>query len=174
MKRLFKIKAICFFACAFLVSAAAMAQTEKKPIPSPRDSVSGVVAGSHIKIWYGSPSVKGRKIFGGLEPYGKVYRAGANEATIFTTSKDITVEGKSLPAGSYAFFVIPVEKGPWTVIFNKTAKQMGAFKYDESQDQLRVMVTPKHTSLRERMVYLIDKNGFSMNWDTISIPVSIK
>ncbi|GAC1303755.1 MAG: hypothetical protein NVSMB24_10210 [Mucilaginibacter sp.] len=151
-----------------------MAQTGKTAIPSPRDSVSGIVAGSHINIWYGSPSVKGRKIFGGLEPYGKVYRAGANEATIFTTSKAITVEGKSLPAGSYAFFVIPAEKGAWTVIFNKTAKQWGAYKYDQAQDQLRVMVTPKHTSLHERMVYLIDKNGFSMNWDTISIPVSIK
>ncbi len=174
MKRLFKIKALCFFACAFLVSTAAIAQTAAKPKPSPRDSVSGVVAGSNINIWYGSPSVKGRKIFGGLEPYGKVYRAGANEATIFTTSKDITVDGKPLPAGSYAFFVIPAEKGPWTVIFNKTAKQWGAFDYDQSKDQLRIMVMPKQTSMHERMVYLIDQNGFSMNWDTTSIPVSIK
>jgi hypothetical protein len=174
MKRLFKIKAACFFAFALLVSAAAMAQTEKKPIPSPRDSVSGVVAGSTIKIWYGSPSVKGRKIFGGLEPYGKVYRAGANEATIFTTSKDITVEGKSLPAGSYAFFVIPAEKGAWTVIFNKTAKQWGAYKYDEGQDQLRVTVMPKKTKMHERMVYRIKKHGFSMVWDKTRIPVSIK
>src|ERR1700712_888498 len=174
MKRLFKIKAICFFACAFLVSAVAMAQTEKKPIPSPRDSVSGVVAGSHIKIWYGSPSVKGRKIFGGLEPYGKVYRAGANEATTFTTDKNIMVEGKSLPAGTYAFFVIPAEKGPWTVIFNKTAKQWGAFKYDESKDQLRVMVLPEKIDLQERLIYLITKDGFSMNWENTSVPVTIK
>src|ERR1700712_3019336 len=130
----FKIKALAFFACAFLLSSVAIAQTGK-PIPSPRDSVSGTVAGSHLKIWYGSPSVKGRKVFGGLEPFGKVYRAGANEATTFTTTKNITVEGKNLPAGTYAFFVIPVENGPWTVIFNKTAVQWGAFKYDQSKDQ---------------------------------------
>lgn len=172
MKQLFQLKAMCLFVCAFLVSSAAFSQS--KPIPSPRDSVSGEVAGSHIKIWYGSPSVKGRKIFGGLEPYGKVYRAGANEATTFTTSKDITVEGKRLPAGTYAFFVIPTEKGPWTVIFNKTAKQWGAFKYDESKDELRVMVMPKKISLQERLVYKINKHGFSMDWDTVSIPVSIK
>jgi hypothetical protein len=172
MRRLFELKALCFFACAFLVSSMAFGQA--KPIPSPRDSVSGTVAGAHIKIWYGSPSVKGRKIFGGLEPWGKVYRAGANEATTFTTDKDIKVEGQTLPAGKYAFFVIPMENGKWTVIFNKTAKQWGAFNYDQSKDQLRVMVTTKTISLHERMVYVITKGGFSMDWDTTSVPVSVK
>ena len=172
MKKVIQFKATLFFICALFVSSMAFAQ---KSIPSPRDSVSGVVAGAHIKIWYGSPSVKGRKIFGGLEPYGKVYRAGANEATTFTTDKDITVEGKTLPAGTYAFFVIPVEKGPWTVIFNKTAKQWGAFKYDQNQDQLRVMVTPKEDNpMHERMVYLITEHGFSMDWDKTSVFVSVK
>jgi hypothetical protein len=171
MRKLFPLKALSFFVCAFLLSSMAIAQ---KSIPSPRDSVSGTVAGAHIKIWYGSPSVKGRKIFGGLEPYGKVYRAGANEATTFTTDKNIMVDGKPLPAGTYAFFVIPAEKGQWTVIFNKTAKQWGAFKYDESKDQLRVMVTPKEIPLQERMVYVINPHGFSMNWDKTSVPVSIK
>jgi len=174
MKKLIQLKALSFLLVALFVSSAAMSQSMPKTIPSPRDSVSGTVAGANIKIWYGSPSVKGRKIFGGLEPYGKVYRAGANEATIFTTDKDIVVEGKTLPAGSYAFFVIPTEKGDWTVIFNKTAKQWGAFNYDEKQDQLRVMVTPKETELHERLVYVINEHGFSMIWDKTSIPVSIK
>jgi|SRR6185437_5247374 len=174
MRKLFQLKALSFFVCAFLVSSVALAQNAPKPIPSPRDSVSGTVAGSHIKIWYGSPSVKGRKIFGGLEPWGKVYRAGANEATTFTTSKDIKVEGKTLPAGTYAFFVIPQEKGAWTVIFNKTAKQWGAFNYKESADQLRVTVMPKEVPLHERLVYVITKGGFSMDWDKTSVPVSIK
>ena len=174
MKKLLRFKALTLLVVACLVSFAATAQKMSGPLASPRDSVTGTVAGSTIKIWYGSPSVKGRKIFGGLEPYGKVYRAGANEATTFTTNKDIKVDGKDLPAGTYAFFVIPAEKGQWTVIFNKTAKQWGAFKYDESKDQVRVMVTPKMTSMHERMVYLIDKTGFSMNWDKISIPVTIK
>jgi len=174
MKTLFQAKALAFFLCALLVSSVAVAQKSAKPIPSPRDSVSGKVAGANIKIWYGSPSVKGRTIFGGLEPWGKVYRAGANEATQFTTDKDIKVEGKTLPAGKYAFFVIPMEKGQWTVIFNKTAVQWGAFKYDQKQDQLRVMVTPKTIANQGRMVYKITKNGFSMNWATTSVPVSIK
>ena len=175
MNRTFKFKALAFFVCAFLISSVAFAQMDSKKAPaSPRDSVSGTVAGANIKIWYGSPSVKGRKIFGGLEPYGKVYRAGANEATIFTTDKDIKVEGQTLPAGSYAFFVIPVAEGKWTVIFNKTAKQWGAFNYDQSKDQLRVMVTTKKIDLQERMVYVLTDKGFSMNWDTTSVPVSIK
>jgi hypothetical protein len=174
MKKLFKLKSLSFFLCAFLISSIAVAQKTAKPIPSPRDSVSGTVAGANIKIWYGSPSVKGRKIFGGLEPWGKVYRAGANEATTFTTDKNIMVEGHALPAGTYAFFVIPMETGQWTVIFNKTAKQWGAFNYDQSKDQLRVMVTPEKTKMQERMVYRITKKGFSMDWDTTSIPISVK
>ncbi|WP_295674764.1 DUF2911 domain-containing protein [uncultured Mucilaginibacter sp.] len=175
MKRSFQLKALAFFVCAFLVSTMAFAQLGKdgKPVPSPRDSVSGTVAGSSIKIWYGSPSVKGRVVYGELEPWDKVYRAGANEATQFTTSKDIKVEGQVLPAGTYAFFVIPAKTGKWTVIFNKKAKQWGAFSYDKSLDQLRVMVTPKTISNQERMVYKLNKKGFSMDWATTSVPVAI-
>jgi len=174
MKTLFQLKALPFFLCAFLVSSIVMAQDMAKKPLSPHKGVKGEVAGATITIRYGSPYVKGRKIWGGLEPYGKVYRAGADSATTFTTDKNIMVEGKSLPAGKYAFFVIPTEKGSWTVIFNKTAEQWGAFKYDESKDQLRVMVTPKEVEMHESLTYIITKNGFSMNWDKISIPVSIK
>ena len=173
MKRFFQLKPAFIFLCVFLVSAAALAQNMGKPL-SPHKGVSGKVAGATITIRYGSPYVKGRKIWGGLEPYGKVYRAGADSATTFTTDKDIKVDGKTLPAGKYAFFVIPKEKGDWTVIFNKTAEQWGAFKYDESKDQLRIMVAPKEIAKTESMVYIITKTGFSMNWDKISIPVSIK
>ena len=167
MKAVFQIKALSFLLCAVLLSTAAMAQ-------SPHKGVKGTVGGANITIRYGSPFVKGRKIWGGLEPYGKVYRAGADSATTFTTDKDITVEGKKLAKGKYAFFVIPVEKGQWTVIFNKTAEQWGAFKYDQAQDALRVMVTPKAHAMTESLTYVFSKNGFSMDWDKISIPVSIK
>ena len=80
-----------------------------------------------ITIDYSSPSVKGRNVFGGLEPYGQVWRAGANEATIFTTSKDIEVEGKKLPAGKYSLFMTPGEK-EWTVYFNSQTGQWGEGK----------------------------------------------
>ncbi len=172
MRKVFNLKALALLAFALFVSTLTFAQA--KPAASPRDSVSGTLAGASVKIWYGSPAVKGREIFGKLVPYGKVYRAGANEATIFTTDKDITVGGKTLPAGSYAFFVIPVENGAWTVIFNKVAKQWGAYKYDESQDQLRVMVKPKKVDAHERLVYTIGKKGFSMIWDTTEIAVPVK
>jgi hypothetical protein len=175
MKRSFQLKALAFFVCAFLVSTMAFGQMGKdgKPIPSPRDSVNGTIAGSSIRIWYGSPSVKGRKIFGEKEPWGKVYRAGANEATTFTTSKDIQVEGKLLPAGTYGFFVIPMQNGKWTVIFNKVAKQWGAFTYKEDQDQLRVTVTVKSIPLQERLVYKLGAGGFSMDWETTSVFVGV-
>ncbi len=155
---------------ALIFSTSLFAQ---KPLESPRDSVSAKVAGSTISINYGSPSVKGRKVFGELEKYGKVWRAGANQATVFTTSKDIKVQGKALPAGSYGLFAIPTET-TWTIIFNKVPNQWGAFKYDESKDALRVTVKPTASAMNERLVYKINANGFTLNWDKISVPVSIK
>jgi hypothetical protein len=171
MKALFQFKTFSVFLCAVLMSSIVMAQ--EKPA-SPHVSVKGKVAGANISIRYGSPYVKGRKIWGGLVPYGKVYRTGADSATTFTTDKNIMVEGKALPAGKYSFFVIPLEKGKWTVIFNKTAEQWGAFKYDQAKDQLRVMVMPKANKMSESLTYVITKSGFSMDWDKISIPVSVK
>jgi hypothetical protein len=171
MKKTIQLKAAALFAFAMLFSALTFAQT--KPIPSPRDSVSAKVGAATISINYGSPSVKGRKVFGELEPFGKVWRAGANDATVFTTSKDIWVEGKKLPAGTYGFFAIPTET-TWTIIFNKVAKQWGAYKYDQSQDVLRVTVKPVASALSERLVYKINKKGFSLNWDKLSVPVAVK
>lgn len=171
MKKTFRLKAFAFFALALLISTVSFAQT--KPVASPRDSVSAKVAGSTITINYGSPSVKGRKVFGELEPFGKVWRAGANEATVFTTTKDIMVEGKNLPAGTYGFFAIPTAT-TWTIIFNKVAKQWGAYKYEEGQDALRVTVKPKASAMNERLVYKINSKGFSLNWDKLSVPVSVK
>ncbi|MFA6085313.1 DUF2911 domain-containing protein [Mucilaginibacter sp.] len=170
MKKTFQFKTAALLVFALVFSTTLFAQ--QKPAASPRDSVSAAVAGSQITINYGSPSVKGRKVFGGLEAYGKVWRAGANEATVFTTSKDIKVEGKALPAGSYGLFAIPTEAS-WTIIFNKVPKQWGAFKYDESKDALRVTVKPAKSAMNERLVYKINGKGFSLNWDKVSVPVSI-
>ena len=100
---------------------------------SPHESTSGVIAGKKITVEYGRPYKKGRKIFGGLEPFGKVWRTGADEATTLTTEADLMVGGIHVPAGAYSLFTIP-EDGKWTLVLNKTAKQWGAFDYDESQD----------------------------------------
>jgi hypothetical protein len=173
MKTSFKIKAAVLFAVAVMFSCMAYAQDAKKPVASPRDSVSGTVHGASININYGSPSVRGRKIWGALVPYGQVWRVGANEATRFTTSKDIKVEGKKLPAGTYGLFAIPTD-GKWTIIFNSVPNQWGAFKYDSSKDVLRVDVTPVKADMHERLVYTIDGNGFSLIWEQLAIPVRIK
>lgn len=159
--------------CAVLISGTAMAQ--KAPKGSPAETASGKINAATITIHYSSPSVKGRKIWGGLEPYGAVWRAGANEATTFETDKAIQVEGKPLPAGKYSFFLIPEENGTWTAIFNKEPNQWGAFKYEESKDQLRVKVKTKALAAnQEKLVYKINKNGFELDWAKTSVPVSIK
>jgi hypothetical protein len=109
----------------------------------------------------------------GLKPLDKVWRAGANEATVFTTSKDIMVQGKKL-ACRYLWLFCYTNRNHWTIIFNKVAKQWGAYKYDKAQDALRVTVKPVKSAMNERLVYKINKKGFSLNWDKLSVPVSVK
>ena len=132
---------------------------------SPAKVAEGTAGGSKITINYSSPAVKGRMIWGDLVPLGQVWRAGANEATTFTTSKDILVEGQKLPAGTYSFFIIPNE-GTSTMIFNKVAQQWGAFNYDSKQDQLRVNVPSQQTStMEERLVYEVKPDKFEIRWE---------
>lgn len=166
-----KITASLFLMCTFLFSITMLAQ---KPMASPRDSVSGKINGATITINYGSPSVKGRKIWGDLVPYGKVWRAGANEATTFTTDKAIMVEGKALPAGKYSFFAIPTD-GEWTIVFNKTANQWGAYDYKEKEDALRVKVKPtKASPTMEHLKYTVMPSKITLNWENLEVPVAIK
>lgn len=173
MKTTLKLKAALLLIMAFVFTTAANAQTDKKPIASPRDSVSGTIDGATITINYGSPSVRGRKIWGDLVPYNKVWRTGANEATTFTTDKDIWVEGKKLPAGKYGFFAIPTEK-TWTLIFNSVPNQWGAFKYDDSKDVLRVVVKAKPNTMHERLLYSIGSNSFSLAWEDLKVTAKVK
>jgi len=168
------IKSIALLFTAVTISVSAMAQ-EAQPKPSPAASATGKVKNATITINYSSPAVKGRKIWGSLEAWDKVWRAGANEATTFETDKDIVVEGKALAAGKYSFFLIPKESGIWTAIFNKEPKQWGAYKYEDSKDALRVEVKTKTLkATQERLVYKITKSGFSLDWDKVSVPVMIK
>ena len=168
------IKSAVVLVATMTISMNAFAQETKKPA-SPAATATGKIKDATITIAYSSPSVKGRTIWGGLEAYDKVWRAGANEATTFETSKDITVQGKKLPAGKYSFFLIPKESGTWTAVFNKEPKQWGAYKYEESKDALRVDVKTKALqTTQETLVYKINSNGFTMDWDKISVPVEIK
>ena len=166
------------FAVIFLASTVAFAQ--KKPLASPADSASGTVAGSMIKISYHSPGVKGRKIWGELVPYDKIWRTGANEATIFTTSKDIKIGGKTLPAGKYSLYTKPGEK-EWSVIFNSQTGQWGikdekgTTTDDPSKDVLVTTVKPmKSKEFHERMKFEITKSGFVLLWENLAVPVTVK
>lgn len=94
-----------------------------------------------IIITYSRPNVKGRKIFGGLQPYGEVWRTGANAATTITFTENVIVEGNKVPAGEYGLFSIPGES-EWTIILNKTYKQWGAYEYKQADDLLRFKVKP--------------------------------
>ncbi len=178
MKIIPTLRTAAFGLTLALAGAAAHAQTMPAPAkdaakPSPAATATGKIGAADVTVNYSSPGVKGRKIFGGLEPYGKVWRAGANEATTVDFSKAVMVEGKALPAGKYGFFVIPAE-GAWTVIFNKVPNQSGAFKYDAKQDALRVMVTPRKTALTERLAYEVTPKALVLRWENMELPVSIK
>ncbi|HVX26225.1 MAG TPA: DUF2911 domain-containing protein [Parafilimonas sp.] len=164
---------------ALLVTTLLWSQEDKSKRPSPPATATGTVNGATITIDYSSPAVKGRKIWGGLVPYDKVWRAGANEATLFTTSKDIMVEGKKLPAGKYSLYAIPGEK-EWVIIFNSKTGQWGV-KEDESttedpaNDVLRVTVKPqKSSAFNERMKFVINGKGFALEWENLMVPVSVK
>ncbi len=124
------------------------AQGLKMPQPSTPQTISQDFGLGKINVSYSRPNVKGRKIFGALEPYDKVWRTGANSATVVKFTDAIKVEGKDLPAGEYALFTIP-GKTEWTIIFNKGVKEWGAYTYSEANDVLRVKVKP--VALKEKV-----------------------
>lgn len=111
------------------------------PTPSPACTLKQRVGVTDIEIVYSRPSARGRPIYGGLVPYGEVWRTGANNATKVTFSTAVKLNGNDIPAGTYALFTIPGES-EWTIIINKGAAQWGAFQYDEKVDVVRFKATP--------------------------------
>lgn len=176
MKRLF---ALTLLSSALLFSSALKAQDDKSKRPSPPAKVSQTLAsGATISIDYSQPSLKGRTIGKDVEPkQGEVWRAGANEATVFETNKDVTVEGKPLPAGKYALFMLD-NGDEWIIIFNKVWKTWGAFDYakNKEQDALQVNVKPRTASTpQEKLTYTIDKDGkVSLAWGDKLVDFTVK
>ena len=119
------------------------AQGFKMPNASSGQTIMQEFGLGNITLKYSRPNVKGRKIFGvgTLQPYGEVWRTGANQATTIQFSEDVTIEGNKVPAGEYGLFTIP-GKTEWTIILNKTAKQWGAYQYKTEDDFLRFKVKP--------------------------------
>ncbi|MGB3617905.1 MAG: DUF2911 domain-containing protein [Catalinimonas sp.] len=142
--------------------------------PSPAKEASGTIDGVEVSINWSSPAVKGRTIWGDLVPYDKVWRTGANEATVIRFDEDVTIEGQALPAGEYALFTIPTE-GEWTIIFNEEAAQWGAYKYDDTKDALRVRVKPQMVSdSQERLEFMVEEAGeVKMRWEKALVAFSV-
>ncbi|QTE36634.1 DUF2911 domain-containing protein [Mucilaginibacter gossypii] len=113
------------------------------PQPSSTQSIVQDFGLGKISLVYSRPDVRGRKIFGGMEPYGKVWRTGANSATVIKFTDEVSMEGNKIPAGEYGLFSIPGEN-EWTIILSKQPKQWGAYNYKEADDFLRFKVKTEH------------------------------
>jgi hypothetical protein len=168
--------------CLFLIGALPLAaQTPPPALKLPRASqhatITQTVGLTDIAIDYSRPVAKGRAIFGGLVPYDKVWRTGANDATTITFSDDVTINGQALPKGAYSLHTIP-GKDSWTIIFNKVAKQWGSFNYDQAQDALRVTAKPQKAPFAEVFTIGIpdvtpDNATVSLHWADLSVSFTV-
>jgi hypothetical protein len=161
-----------------MISSQSYAQNDKEVRISPKAAVIQTVGFTEVRIDYNRPGVKGRVIWGGLVPYNKVWRTGANEATKFTFTTDVKINDKTLKAGSYSFFAIPTNEN-WTLIFNKVADQWGTFEYNEAEDALRFEITPEEGSLQEWLAYTITKTSknsavVTLEWEKLKVPFSVE
>ncbi|MCP2038300.1 DUF2911 domain-containing protein [Chryseobacterium sp. HSC-36S06] len=149
------------------------------PAASPRQTVEQQFSTSKISVDYGRPGVKGRKVFGELVPYNKLWRAGANGATKITFAQPVSFGGKTVPAGTYGLFVIPTDK-EWKVILNKDAQQWGAYAYDEKLNVTDITVPVQKLSEKQEWFAVelnpLDENSLDMviKWDLAKITVPIK
>jgi hypothetical protein len=136
------------------------------------------IALTDITVKYHRPLVKGRKIWGGLVPYGKVWRAGANENTTIEFSDPVSIEGKPLPKGTYGLHMIP-NPDSWTVIFSKTNTAWGSYSYDQKEDALRVTVKPKPLAEEKEALEFEfadlkpDSTAVTLKWEKLGVPFTV-
>jgi hypothetical protein len=162
----------------FLATSLKAQQNDKSKRPSPPAKVSEKISsGATVSIDYSQPSLKGRAIGAGVEPMkDKVWRMGANEATVFETDKDVTIQGQKLPAGKYSLFGLWSDNG-YTLIFNK-AYQIWGTQYDQNKDKdaLRVAADVKTTdAVQETLTYTINKSGLvTLLWGNMAISFKVK
>ncbi len=159
----------------FCITYTSIAQTDKSKRPSPPAQVSDTIKNTVITIDYSQPSVRERKIWDGLVPYGKVWRTGANEASWFEVSEDVKINGKELKAGKYGLFTIPGDN-KWVIIFNEVWNQWGAYDYDKNKDVLRVKATPEESeSFNEQFTITISDDGtVKLEWENVSVPFTVE
>ena len=164
------------FLTALIFSFTIFAACQGKPSP-PASASCDLGGGKSIKTDYSSPRLRGRKMIGDHEPYGQVWRTGANEATTFVTSSDVVVGGKAVPAGNYTIFTVP-NSDKWTLIINKKTGEWGIpYKY-ESDELARVdMKVSTLSSPVENFTISYDKSSggctMHLDWDTTRASVDI-
>ena len=178
MRKSLATAAILFTLC---FSAALPVMAQSALLDLPRDSqhakISQRIGITDITINYHRPLVKGRKIWGGIVPYGQVWRAGANENTTIEFTDPVTIEGKALPKGVYGLHMLPTEN-EWTVIFSKTSTAWGSFTYKEADDALRVTVKPQNAEMKEALAYDIDSVTpdsavVTLRWEKVAVPFKV-
>jgi hypothetical protein len=177
--RLNRLPLAVFAAALALPFGVARAQgAPELPSPSPKARLEQRVGLVDFAIDYSSPGVKGRKIWGGLVPYDKPWRAGANAATKLTSSHDFVFAGKSVAAGSYALYAIP-GKASWTVALNTSTEAWGNDGFDKKADVARVTVKPIAIAPRERMTFIFanttdDTTRLDLEWEKVRVPIPIQ
>jgi hypothetical protein len=154
------------------------AQVPRIPEASPTQTIIQDFGLGKVTVTYSRPSVKGRVIFGGINPYGQVWRTGANAATTISFTEKVIIEGHSVPAGTYSLFTIP-DKDEWTVILNKTAKQWGAYSYKQEDDVLRFKVKPLYLAEKRESftIQFADETTHSSDmylvWDHTAVAIKL-
>jgi hypothetical protein len=186
-----KIKVLWTVVFVFVSSLCVFGQLTL-PRESARQEIAQIVGDTKVSIVYHRPNVKGRAIWGCqtadvipkggvtypcLVPNGQVWRTGANEATIFEVSNDVTISGQKLPKGKYSLHTIP-NPNEWTIIFNKTWNQWGSYSYDAKEDALRVTVKPVASDFHETMAIEIENvkpntADVFIRWEKIAVPFTI-
>ena len=172
------VVSVAVILCLIVAGVVVRARQDKSKRPSlPATAKCELAGGKWVTSDYSSPGMKGRKIYGGLVPFGKVWRAGANEATTFVTTSDLVVGGKVVPAGNYTIFTVPAAD-KWTLIINKKTGEWGIpYKY-ESDELARVdMKVSELTAPVENFTIGYDKSGsgctLRMDWETTRASVDI-
>jgi Protein of unknown function (DUF2911) len=161
---------------ALCVLSSAQQDKSKRPSP-PAQAQCKFSDGKTITVDYSSPRMKGRKIFGGLVPYGEVWRTGANDATTFVTTANVSIEGKDVPAGSYTIFTVP-EQDKWTLIVNKQTGEWGVpYKYEANELARVPMQASKTSSPVENFTISFNQSGsactLQMSWENTQASVQV-
>lgn len=175
--RSFSNKHLQLFAVIFLLTGLTFAQNVKAPRPSPNATVTQTVGVTDITIDYSSPGVKGRKIWGGLVPYGEIWRTGANEVTSITFSDPVSIKGNKLEAGTYGVHTIPGET-EWQIIFSGDTEVDAGSTFEEEKEVLRINVSPEEAPFIERMTFLFrnttdDMTTVTLWWEKIQVSFDV-